>query len=339
MMTGTTENTSSPLVSVIVAVYNASPFLPQCLDSLQRQTLRNIQVICVDDASTDDSLNILRQHAANDPRFETIHLQTNQGQAHARNVALRQASGDYIAFLDSDDYFSDDALEEATNIFQRHEQTDCVLFNLVKFEDTTAGRKEEPYPMPAFEELDGREAFKKSLNWEIHGVYMARKKLYERFPFDDSSLSYSDDNTTRLHYYSSRKVESCRGTYYYRQHANSVTHRISVRRFDHLRACENMKQHLLQLNVDESTLSFYENRRWLVLVDLCMFYHFHRYALSKPERRYGLAEIKRVRAGIDRHHIAPHLKRKFGYAPMPSWWLFVFEEWCYFSLRGLLKRK
>lgn len=104
-----------------------------------------------------------------------IRLASNQGQAYARNVALKQAAGEFVAFLDSDDSLSDDALESAVNVFRAHGKTDAVLFRLVKFEDTSAGRVEAAYPMPAFEALDGCEAFKKSLDWQLHGIYVARR--------------------------------------------------------------------------------------------------------------------------------------------------------------------
>lgn len=333
------EKSGSTLVTVLVAVYNAEKYLPACLRSLQAQTLKSIQVVCVDDASTDGSLQILRVKAQEDRRFEVVALKENVGQARARNEALKRAKGCYVAFLDSDDYLSADALEAAVATFETHVRTDCVLFNLVRFEETTAGRNQKAYTMMAFEKMNGKEAFLKSLNWTIHGVYVARRALYERFPFDDSSRAYSDDNTTRLHYYVSREVRTCHGIYYYRQHSGSVTHRISVRRFDYLRACESMKRQLLEMNVDKETLRYYENQRWLVLIDICMFYHFHHRELTSVERRYALQEIHRVRANIDHRSLRPRLKYKFGYAPMPAWWLFRLQEWCYFSLRKLLKNK
>ena len=105
-----------PRVTVLVAVYNAEPWLPRCLDSLRSQTLTDIQVLCVDDCSTDGSLALLRQYADGDPRFEVIHLEKNQGQAHARNVGLEHARGDLVCFLDVDDWFSPDALQQAVSV-------------------------------------------------------------------------------------------------------------------------------------------------------------------------------------------------------------------------------
>ncbi|WP_278582648.1 glycosyltransferase family 2 protein, partial [Prevotella denticola] len=93
-----------PKISVLVAVYNTAEYLPQCLDSLLNQTLKDVEVVCVDDASTDDSLDILHQYAARDTRLKVIALDENRGQAHARNIGLSCATGDYIGFVDSDDW-------------------------------------------------------------------------------------------------------------------------------------------------------------------------------------------------------------------------------------------
>ena len=82
-----------PKVSVLVAVYNAGQFLARCLDSLLGQTLSDIQVICVDDASTDGSLRLLNDYALRDMRIDVLRLQDNCGQAHARNVGLSVAQG------------------------------------------------------------------------------------------------------------------------------------------------------------------------------------------------------------------------------------------------------
>ena len=92
-----------PKISVLVAVYNTAEYLPHCLDSLLNQTLKDVEVVCIDDASTDDSLDILHQYAARDTRLRVIALDENRGQAHARNIGLSCATGDYIGFVDSDD--------------------------------------------------------------------------------------------------------------------------------------------------------------------------------------------------------------------------------------------
>ena len=121
-------------VSIIVAVYNAEKYLRECLDSLLRQTYQNIQILCVDDCSTDSSFEILNQYRLKDNRIDVVRLESNRGQAIARNVALRRADGEYVCMLDSDDWFSDDAIESAVKVFEDNSSADCVLFDLIIIE-------------------------------------------------------------------------------------------------------------------------------------------------------------------------------------------------------------
>lgn len=98
-------------VSVIIPVYNTEKYLAQCLDSVLNQTLQDIEVICVNDGSTDGSLEILNQYAAKDKRIKIID-QKNAGQGAARNSALKIARGEYICFLDSDDWLDKNTCKE-----------------------------------------------------------------------------------------------------------------------------------------------------------------------------------------------------------------------------------
>lgn len=322
----------NPKVTVLVAVYNARAFLPQCLDSLLSQTLSDIQVICIDDASTDDSLTLLQDYAARDSRIEIVQLSVNGGQAHARNVGLQQARGDVVCMVDADDWLSSDALQQLWLAFDS--DTDTVLFNVVMhYSDHEAS-----YDMPPFSALSGAEAFRLSLTWQIHGLYGVRVGIHRCYPYDESCRTYSDDNTTRVHYLFSRQVRRCSGTYYYRQHTGSVTHQVSVRRFDYLRANESMRRQMYQLGVGQDLLAEYENHRWLNLVDVYMFYHVHAHELSTTDRKYGLSELRRVWATFEHQKLKKETTAKFGYRPCASWPLFRLQEWLYFTLRGLLGR-
>lgn len=93
---------SSPKISVIVPVYNVCVYLRECLDSLKAQTYRNLEILLVDDGSTDGSGNICDEYEACDSRFRAFHTE-NLGVSNARNYALRKATGDFIGFVDSDD--------------------------------------------------------------------------------------------------------------------------------------------------------------------------------------------------------------------------------------------
>ena len=324
---------SSCQFSLLVAVYNAERYLSACLDSLVGQTLRDIQIICIDDASTDNSWNILQRYAERDCRIELICLDTNAGQAHARNEGLRRARGRYIGFVDSDDWLSPDCLQQALETFAQHPQTGCVLLRTIySYQDGSW----KPYPMEPFTAMSGEEAFVKSLTWKIHGIYVVRADIHRRFPYDESARAYSDDNTTRLHYLASTEVRCCQGTYFYRQHAGSTSHRISFRRFDYLTANRSMKRQLEQMGAAESVLSLYENRRWLNLVDVYQFWFNHHSDLSDSEKDKGLRMIKQSWQSIETHRLTLRNKLKFGYIPFrPFWWLFRMEENLYFRLKRM----
>lgn len=117
---------TNPKVSVIVPVYNTEKYLEECLASIQNQTLKDIEIICINDGSTDGSLDILEQYEKNDNRFVIIR-QENQGAGASRNNGLKIARGDYLIFLDSDDFFSDKLLEK-TYTRGIETEADIVLF-------------------------------------------------------------------------------------------------------------------------------------------------------------------------------------------------------------------
>lgn len=100
----------NPLVSIIVPVYNVEQYLPKCIESIINQTLSNIEIILVNDASTDSSGEIINEYAKKDKRITTIHKQ-NGGQGSARNEGLKIAKGKYVGFVDSDDWIDKDMYE------------------------------------------------------------------------------------------------------------------------------------------------------------------------------------------------------------------------------------
>ena len=101
---------AAPKVSVIIPVYNTELYLRQCLDSVVNQTLRDIEIICVDDGSTDGSMEILREYQAKDDRIKIL-SQEKSNAGSARNLGLSIAEGEYLSFLDSDDFFELTMLE------------------------------------------------------------------------------------------------------------------------------------------------------------------------------------------------------------------------------------
>lgn len=129
-----------PHVSVIIPVYNAGKFLRQCLDSILQQSLKEIEIICVDDGSTDESVTILHEYAAKDHRIKIIRQQ-NCGAGAARNAGMNLIHGSYVYFLDADDYINPQLLEKVYNCAQEH-SLDIVIFDAQSFDTKT----EKPLP-------------------------------------------------------------------------------------------------------------------------------------------------------------------------------------------------
>ena len=166
-------------VSVLVAVYNAAAFLPKCLDSLLSQSHADIQVICVDDCSTDNSPTILDSYATQDERVSVVRLTANHGQAYARNAGLAVANGQYICMLDADDWFSPDALEEAVGL-----QLLSGLYDVEYREVNLRG-------------FDGSHIAGAMLSFELQGAPSAIARTLELLPFVSEEDALEN---VRVHY-------------------------------------------------------------------------------------------------------------------------------------------
>lgn len=117
-------------ISIIVPVYNVEKYLSECLDSCINQTLKEIEIICIDDCSTDGSLKLLKQYAALDDRIQIIEQTENKRQGAARNLGIKAAHGEYIWFVDSDDYIALEACQLLYDTAKRH-NVDILCFDAI----------------------------------------------------------------------------------------------------------------------------------------------------------------------------------------------------------------
>jgi glycosyltransferase involved in cell wall biosynthesis len=327
-------------ITVLVAIYNAEKYLRQCLDSLQGQTLQDIQVVCINDYSSDSSQSIAEEYVRKDKRFVLINLDKNQGQAVARNKGLEVADGEYITMLDSDDWFEPDSLEKAY-FAALNSDADCALFRLMQYYDE--GRRVEEYHNRTDKFcFTGEDAFRLSLDWSLHGLYIVKAHIHKAYPYDTSCRLYSDDNTTRLHYLYSRRVVLSEGFYCYRKHPESLTTACSILRFDYIDANLRMKKTLMaegakgRISNIEEVLDIYENHRWLNVVDAYWYYWQHKDCFSAKERLEIDDRIASVLLTIEKKRIAPSLKYKLGYYPFRSYKVFRLVENFYFRFRRLV---
>lgn len=145
-------------VSVIVPVYNVEEYLSECLDSLVNQTLEDIEIVCVNDGSTDGSLEILNEYETRYSNLKVI-SQENKGLSGARNSGLEHVCGDYVYFIDSDDILVEDALEKMYDV-SKSKSLDLLLFKLINFDDETKEKtKSSYYEMKYLSEYVGDKVF------------------------------------------------------------------------------------------------------------------------------------------------------------------------------------
>lgn len=123
-----------PIVSIIIPIYNVEKYLKQCLESCINQTEKNIEIICVNDCSPDNSLEIINYYASIDSRIKIINQKENKGLGAARNIGLNNATGEYIWFIDSDDYINLNSCKIIYDIAKKNE-LDIIRFNGCSFED------------------------------------------------------------------------------------------------------------------------------------------------------------------------------------------------------------
>ena len=121
------EIQKNPELSIIVPVYNIKKYLNKCIDSLLQQTLKTIEIILIDDGSTDNSGSICDEYAKRDNRIVVIH-QENKGASYARNVGLKMAKGEWVTFVDSDDWVEENLYEIAMKELKEN-QPDIFIFN------------------------------------------------------------------------------------------------------------------------------------------------------------------------------------------------------------------
>lgn len=126
---------SEPKISIIIPVYNVEKYLRDCLDSCINQTLENIEIICVDDCSPDNSIKILEEYQAKDSRIKIFRHKENKNLGAARNTGLQAANGEYIWFVDSDDFIDTKACQILYNAIKEFD-VDMLCFSALRFSET-----------------------------------------------------------------------------------------------------------------------------------------------------------------------------------------------------------
>lgn len=219
-----------PLIGIIIPVYNVENYIERCIQSVIRQTYHNLEIMLVDDGSTDASGKICEQYARKDKRIKVIHKK-NGGLSEARNTGMKATTADYIAFIDSDDYVGKRYVQYLAGILFRNNADMAICGYYRGSRDTFPERKKYRGKVQCF---DSETMLK---NW--HGKYKhietsACNKLYKKSLFTENEIYYPDGyfyedvQTTHLLVKKAKKIVVINEKlYYYYQRKESIMHTIS----------------------------------------------------------------------------------------------------------------
>lgn len=212
-------------LSIIVPVYNVEKYLPKCLESLTNQALKDIEIICVNDGSMDNSLAILKEFASKDSRIKIIDNQ-HQGVAKTRNTGIEQATGEYIGFVDSDDFIDIDFFEKLYNSATKS-NSDIAIASILKHKkffniyNAKYTKKETAITIQDKIKLCGDKK---------HFFFYAWNKIYKSSLIKNNNIEFSEGQiyedvmfAIRALYYSNKIISVSKTKYHYVEHENSLT--------------------------------------------------------------------------------------------------------------------
>lgn len=230
---------NNPNISVVMPAYNAMNFIADAVNSVLKQSLCNLELIVVDDCSTDDTWNIISKIAEVDSRLKIIKLDDNSGSAkYPREVAVNMASADWICWVDADDIIPYDYLEKLL-LRQQNTDADIVCSQMIAFQNNINNVR---YTLPDIslnngdDILPGRVAVMKTIgSWSLNANgFLVRKSLWSGtslFLNRDANWMDADDVSTREMILSANKVAFSDAVYYYRIHSEAITKKLSVKKF------------------------------------------------------------------------------------------------------------
>lgn len=220
---------NKPLISVVVPVYNTRKYIKRCYKSIEGQTYKNIEIIFVNDGSTDDSLEICERLKKDNGNIVIVN-KTNGGLASARNAGIRVANGEYISFVDSDDWIAKDTYEYMISCFKKYDVDLVDIKILQTFSDDPLIQKDDEH----IDILTGKDILYhylyRGLNEKKGAPYSSCRKLYKKTFFEDKSLFFEEGIVNEDICFNYRFLEKCNKVlvsnqikYFYFQHNISIT--------------------------------------------------------------------------------------------------------------------
>lgn len=282
------------LISIFVPVFNGEKYLKETLLSIKNQTYSNIEVLLVDDSSTDKSIIILDKFAKEDARFKVFTKENGGMVSCTWNFIKPEINGDYVFYSSQDDIFSVDLIEK---MVERKKETNAeIILPDMEFyyENGTNNKRIIGFQGNRNAVLTGRNAFSESLNWNIHGFALIKASLIieEFFPEDAYD---SDDFVTRKLFFKTNKVVFCTGIFYYRQdNVNAITKTFSKKNFYTLNSLIKLYNLLGENNFNKNEILNVQYAllvKYFTLTSICQIYNFAS-KLDKDEIDQFLSDFK-----------------------------------------------
>ena len=247
------------MVSIIVPVYNVEKYIKKCIDSIINQTYQNLEIILVDDGSPDKCGEICEEYSKKDNRIKVIHKE-NGGVSDARNAGLEKATGEYIAFIDSDDYIDKNYISTLYNmcITNKAEIAQCSFKRVT--DNQIANEKDVENKIV---NMSGIEAIKNIFKENYIEYTVAWNKLYKKSLFDNIKYPkgklHEDEATTYKLFYEAKIVSvTNEKLYYYYIRQNSITNtKFSLRRLDYIEELEEQLKFFNDRNEEDIYLEVY----------------------------------------------------------------------------------
>ena len=251
-----------PKISVIIPVYNTEKYIEKCLNSVKNQTFKDIEIIVVNDGSTDNSENLIKKWQEENKQLDLkYYYKENRGLSSARNFGVLKASGNYIMFLDSDDYIDNNLFQYLEN--EIVQSIDVIKFKMITVDET--GRILEKLDGPVFDKCSGEDALNKLIgndNYiDVACIYLYKKDYFikNNFKYNEINKYHEDFGLTPLVIANAKSFISTNVYgYYYMQTNNSITRTQNYNKniqkaYDVLAHYDNMLVKIKEYNISEKT--------------------------------------------------------------------------------------
>lgn len=265
-------------VSIIVPVYNVENYLSKCLDSLVNQTLQDVEILVINDGSTDDSQQIINTFQEKYPTKIMGFQKQNGGLSDARNFGIERAVGEYIGFVDGDDYVGSTMYEEMYHLAKKH-NADMVICNLQKVnENGNKGQKLHQLPnfLECFSTTEGINAFAELGYFACNKIF--RKELFNQKRFKRGIHFEDIELIPKLFLDSQRIAHTQNFHYFYLERQGSISKQHGIKGLDLLKAVESVQEYFLQSPYKREDKAL---RGFLILQGIYSFLAFMAFAKDK----------------------------------------------------------